>query len=579
MPSLTTCGHSFHTTRLFKSHSNRTVRYHSRNSSQSLSSQKWDVTIVGAGHNGLVAAAYLARSGKRVLVLERRGLVGGAAVTEEMVPGFKFSRASYVLSLLRPRIIQELQLEKFGLKVYQRNAHSFTPMRDGRYLTLSSDASETRREISKFSHRDAERYPAFEEKLCTYAEAIHPFLERAPADLSRGVSLNSLYELGPFLEAGRKLGVRGVPEFAEFLTSPASKWLSKWFESEPLKATLATDAVIGAMCSPNSMGSGYVLLHHVMGEYAGRKNAWVYPEGGMGSVSRAIAMSAEHHGARIEVDSPVSRILVAEGRAVGVELECGDEIRSEVVMSNATPHVTFSQLLKGDFPSHLLTELNSIDYTSPVTKINVAVNRLPNFTCLPNPTPDSPQSIHSASIHINCESIQQIHQAYMEGENKRASTSPLIEMCIPSSVDPTLAPKGAHVVSLFTQYTPYRPVDGPWTEEKKEEYCNRVFNSIEEYAPGFKQSVVGTDILTPPDLEAIFGLTGGNIFHGALSLDQLYWCRPSRSLCGPETPIPGLYQCGSSIHPSGGVMGAPGLIAAERVIELLRNKRTTVNQY
>ena len=511
-------------------------------------------------------------------MLERRGLVGGAAVTEEIVPGFKFSRASYVLSLLRPRIIQELELEKFGLKVYERKAHSFTPMRDGRFLTLSSDASETRREISKFSLRDAERYPAFEEKLSNYADAIQPFLERAPADLSRGVSLNTLYELGPFLEAGRKLGVRGLPEFTEFLTSPASKWLSKWFESEPLKATLATDAVIGAMSSPNSLGSSYVLLHHVMGEYAGKKNVWVYPEGGMGSVSRAIARSAEYHGARIEVDMSVSRILVSEGRAVGVELEGGVEIRSAVVMSNATPHVTFNHLLKGDFPKQLLTELNSIDYTSPVTKINVAVNRLPNFSCLPNPTPDRPQSIHSASIHINCESIQQIHRAYVEGENKRASTVPLIEMCVPSSLDPTLAPNGAHVVSLFTQYTPYLPVDGPWTEEKKEEYCNRVFNSIEEYAPGFKQSVVGKDILTPPDLEAVFGLTGGNIFHGSLSLDQLYWCRPSRALCGPETPITNLYQCGSSIHPSGGVMGAPGLIAAERVIELLRNKRTAVNE-
>ena len=531
---------------------------------------------MGAGHNGLVAAAYLARSGRSVLVLERRGLVGGAAVTEEIIPGFKFSRASYVLSLLRPRIIRELELEKFGLKVYQRNTHSFTPMRDGRQLTLSSDADETRREISKFSLRDAERYPAFEEKLSIYAEAIQPFLERAPANLSRGVSLNSLYELGPFLEAVRKVGVRELPDFTEFITSPASKWLSKWFESEPLKGTLATDAVIGAMSSPHSLGSSYVLLHHVMGEYGGRKNVWVYPEGGMGTVSRAIAMSAEQHGARIEVNSPVSRILVTEGRAVGVELESGAEIQSEVVLSNATPHVTFSQLLKGDFPSHLQTELNSIDYTSPVTKINVAVNRLPNFTCLPNPTPDRPQPIHSASIHINSESIEEIHQAFVEGANKRASTSPMIEMCIPSSVDPTLAPRGAHVVSLFTQYTPYSPVDGPWTAEKKEEYCNRVFNSIEEYAPGFKQSVVGKDILTPPDLEAVFGLTGGNIFHGSLSLDQLYWCRPSRNLCGPDTPIRNLYQCGSSIHPSGGVMGAPGLIAAERVIELLRNKSTAL---
>ena len=539
-------------------------------SSNSLSSQKWDVTIVGGGHNGLVAAAYLAKSKKRVLVLERRHVVGGAAVTEEIVPGFRFSRASYVLSLLRPRIIKELQLDKYGLKVYMRPIDSFTPMRDGRYLVMGSDPEETSREIGKFSARDAEKYPAYEKLLTQYAEAIEPYLERPPADLSRGLSLHSLYELGPFIEAGKKVGLREIPGLMEFLIAPAYKWLVKWFESEPLIATLATDAVIGAMCSPHTLGSSYVLLHHVMGECEGRKNTWVYPEGGMGSVSRAIALSAEAEGARIEVNSPVRRILVSEGSAVGVQLESGEEISSQVVMSNATPHVTYSQLLKGNFPSHLQGELDSIDYTSPVTKINVAVSSLPNFTCLPNPSPNTPQPVHGATIHLNCESTRNIHDAYLDGVNNRVSQAPIVEMCIPSSLDPTLAPKGAHVVSLFTQYTPYSPVDGTWTEEKKEKYCNTVFNLIEEYAPGFKRSVVGKDILTPPDLEAVFGLTGGNIFHGSLTLDQLYWCRPSRSLCGPDTPLTNLYLCGSGIHPSGGVMGAPGLIAAERVIERLK---------
>nr|XP_048713232.1 pyridine nucleotide-disulfide oxidoreductase domain-containing protein 2 isoform X3 [Caretta caretta] len=464
--------------------------------------REYDAVVIGGGHNGLVAAAYLQKSGVRTAVLERRHLLGGAAVTEEIVPGFKFSRASYLLSLLRPQISTELELQRHGLRVYARDPYSFTPMlEDGqarRSLLLGHDMADTQRQIAQFSSKDAQI-------------------------------------------------------------------LDLWFESEPLKATLATDAVIGAMASPHTPGSGYVLLHHVMGELEGQKGAWGYVAGGMGGVSQAIASAAAAHGTDIFTEKPVARVLLGpRGEAQGVVLQDGTEVKSKLVLSNASAQLTFLQLVpQGQLPEEFLQRVAQFDTRSPVTKINVAVDRLPSFVAAPNAGDGRPLPHHQCSIHLNCEDTHLLHRAFQEASSGEPSTRPMIELCIPSALDPTLAPPGCHVVSLFTQYTPYALAGGrPWDEQEQNAYADRVFDWVEAYAPGFKASVIGRDILTPPALEKIFGLPGGNIFHGAMSLDQLYFARPVPSYSGYRSPIPGLYLCGSGAHPGGGVMGAPGRNAA-----------------
>ncbi|OBS70270.1 hypothetical protein A6R68_01188, partial [Neotoma lepida] len=417
---------------------------------------EYDAVVIGAGHNGLVAAAYLQRLGVNTVVFERRHVIGGAAVTEEIIPGFKFSRASYLLSLLRPQIYTDLELKVSPIHV----------------------------------------------------PSTHALL---------GKSAN-----------GRTLGAQ-LPQYYEVLTAPISKVLDHWFESEPLKATLATDAVIGAMTSPHTPGSGYVLLHHVMGSQEGTQGAWSYVQGGMGALSDAIASSATAHGASIFTEKTVAKVQVnSEGHVQGVILQDGQEVRSRVVLSCASPQ-----------------RISQLDTQSPVTKINVAVDRLPNFRAAPNVPRGQPQPHHQCSIHLNCEDTLILHQAFEDAKSGLPSQRPMIELCIPSSLDPTLAPPGCHVVSLFTQYTPYTLAGGKtWDEQEKNIYADKVFDCIEAYAPGFKSSVLARDILTPPDLERVFGLPGGNIFHGAMSLDQLYFARPVPQHSGYRCPIQGLYLCG-----------------------------------
>ncbi|NXD14723.1 PYRD2 protein, partial [Nothocercus nigrocapillus] len=346
--------------------------------------------------------------------------------------------------------------------------------------------------------------------------------------------------------------------------------LDQWFESEPLKATLATDAVIGAMASPQSPGSGYVLLHHAMGALEGRRGAWGYVAGGMGALSQAIARAAATHRAHVFAGKPVSRVLLGpDGRAQGVALQDGTEVRSKVVLSNASPQLTFLELTpREQLPKDFVQRIQQVDTCSPVTKINVAVDRLPNFLAAPNARDDRPLPHHQCSIHLNCESSELLHRAFADASNGRPSSRPMIELCIPSVLDPGLAPRGCHVVSLFTQYTPPVLAGGrPWDEAAREAYADTVFDCIEAYAPGFKASVVGRDVLTPPDLERVFGLPGGNIFHGAMSLDQLYFARPAPAYSGYRCPVPGLYLCGSGAHPGGGVMGAAGRNAARVALE------------
>ncbi|XP_030011055.1 pyridine nucleotide-disulfide oxidoreductase domain-containing protein 2 [Sphaeramia orbicularis] len=555
----------------------------SKSSHSALKSQ-YDALVIGGGHNGLVAATYLQKGGVKTAVLERRHVLGGAAVSEEIFPGFHFSRCSYLLSLLRPHIYSDLELKKHGLKVYMRDPHAFTPMLEEgvkgappRSLTLGSDLALNQMEIGKFSQKDAKAYSDFNAYLEKLAAAIHPLLDAPPVDIL-GVTTGSLRRrlaasktLQPIIKCGLKLG-RNIPEFYEIVTAPIMKILNRWFESEPLRATLATDAVIGAMTSPSTPGSGYVLLHHVMGELEKEKGAWGYVEGGMGGVSQAIASAARSYGVDIFTEKEVEQVLVgSDGAARGVVLKDGTEIQSKVVLSNATPYITFKYLAPQDALSpDFIKAVDQIDYTSPVTKINVAVDKLPNF--LACPTPDGkPGPHHQCSIHLNCESVEVLETAYKEAMNGRPSSRPMLEMTIPSVLDPTLAPPGCHVVSLFTQFTPYHIEGREWTDQDREAFADTAFDWVEQYAPGFKKSVVGRDVLAPPDLERIFGLTGGNIFHGSMSLDQLYLARPLPSLSDYRSPVKGLYLCGSGSHPGGGVMGSPGWNAALTVIADLKS--------
>ncbi|XP_006157421.1 pyridine nucleotide-disulfide oxidoreductase domain-containing protein 2 [Tupaia chinensis] len=547
---------------------------------------EYDAVVIGAGHNGLVAAAYLQRLGVNTVVFERRHVIGGAAVTEEIVPGFKFSRASYLLSLLRPQIYTDLELKKHGLRLHLRNPYSFTPMleegtghKGPRSLLLGTDTAENQRQIAQFSRKDAQAFPRYEEFMGRLALAVDPLLDAAPVDMaafqhgSLRQKFRSLSTLKPLLKAGRILGAQ-LPQYYQVLTAPISKVLDQWFESEPLKATLATDAVIGAMTSPHSPGSGYVLLHHVMGGLEEIQGAWGYVQGGMGALSDAIASSATAHGATIFTEKTVAKVRVSsEGRAQGVVLQDGTEVRSKVVLCSASPQVTFLKLMPQEWlPEAFVERVSQLDSQSPVTKINVAVDRLPDFLAAPNPPGGQPLPHHQCSIHLNCEDTLLLHQAFEDAMGGLPSRRPLIELCIPSSLDPTLAPPGCHVISLFTQYTPYTLTGGKvWDEQERNAYADKVFDCIEAYAPGFKRSVVGRDILTPPDLERIFGLPGGNIFHCAMSLDQLYFARPVPLHSGYRCPLPGLYLCGSGAHPGGGVMGAAGRNAAHVVFGDLRS--------
>ncbi|XP_004370070.1 pyridine nucleotide-disulfide oxidoreductase domain-containing protein 2 [Trichechus manatus latirostris] len=547
---------------------------------------EYDAVVIGAGHNGLVAAAYLQRLGVNTVVFERRHVIGGAAVTEEIIPGFKFSRASYLLSLLRPQIYTDLELKKHGLRLHLRNPYSFTPMQEEgtggkvpRSLLLGTDMAENQKQIAQFSLKDAQAFPRYEEFMNRLVSAIDPLLDTAPVDMaafqcgSLLQRLKSLSTLKPLLQAGLTLGAQ-LPQYYQVLTAPITKVLDQWFESEPLKATLATDAVIGAMTSPHTPGSGYVLLHHVMGGLEGTLGAWGYVQGGMGALSDAIASSATAHGASIFTEKTVVKVQVnSGGRVRGVVLQDGTEVRSKVVLSNASPQITFLKLTPQEWlPEEFVGRISQLDTQSPVTKINVAIDRLPNFLAMPNAPGGQPLPHHQCSIHLNCEDTRLLHQAFQDAVDGLPSHRPMIELCIPSSLDPTLAPPGCHVVSLFTQYTPYALAGGKaWDEQERNAYADKVFDCIEAYAPGFKSSVVGRDILTPPDLERIFGLPGGNIFHCSMSLDQLYFARPLPLHSSYRCPLPGLYLCGSGAHPGGGVMGAAGHNAAHVVFGDLKS--------
>ena len=533
----------------------------------------YDAIIIGGGHNGLITAAYLARAGRKVLVLERRELVGGACVTENLWPGFKVSTASYVVSLLLPEIERDLQLKKYGYKVLARNPSSFTPVENGGYLLLGPDKAANQREISKFSTRDAEAYPRYEALLERVAEELEPILMATPPQLlpmpntwrQRGMlaRLGDLKQGYGLYQALGRLGAQ-LPEAIELLTGAARPILDRWFESDVLKATLATDAVIGTFQPISAPGTAYVLLHHVMGQAGGARGVWGYVEGGMGALSEALANAARDAGVEIRTQASVAQILVQKDRASGVVLESGEELTAKVVASSVDAHLTFEKFLTPEvLPPDFLAAVKRIDYASASLKINLAVSELPNFTSLPGNLEVGPQ--HRGTIHLGATTLQELELAYDDAKYGEPSLRPMIEMTIPTSVDRTIAPPGQHILSLFVQYAPYHLAQGTWDTER-EKFADRVIEEIARFAPNVPGSILHRQILTPVDLERIYGLTGGNIFQGAMPLHQLFHMRPVAGWADYRTPVPGLYLCGSAAHPGGGVMGACGRNAAREIL-------------
>jgi phytoene dehydrogenase-like protein len=517
----------------------------------------YDAIVIGGGHNGLVTACYLARAKWKVLVLERRYVVGGACVTEEVFPGFKVSTAAYVNSLFRPEIVRDLNLKAYGFETIERNPASFSPFLDGRYLMLGRGVENDAYEISKFSKRDAEAFPKYEAMLERVASVIEPTLTQTPPnvlkpklwDLTNGFKLmRSMQKLGPAMD-----------EAVEILTGAARPILDRWFESEELKGTLATDAIIGAFMAPSMPGTAYVLFHHVMGETNGKKGVWAYVRGGMGGLTQSIARAAEDLGVDIRTEAEVTKILVEGGAAVGVVLANGDEIRAKKIASGVDMHHTFERFIDpAILPPEFREAVSRISYASASVKINVALDRLPSFTALPGHEP-GPQ--HHGTVHFVPDQ-DFIERAYDDAKYGYPSKEPVVECQMPSSLDETLAPPGKHLMSMFVQYAPYRLKEGPWTQRIKNDFADRCFAIVERYAPGFTESVIDRQVLSPVDIEERFGLTGGNIFQGNMLLDNLFMFRPVAGYADYRTPVRNLYMCGSAAHPGGGVMGAPGRNAA-----------------
>ncbi|MFZ0499191.1 MAG: NAD(P)/FAD-dependent oxidoreductase [Steroidobacteraceae bacterium] len=543
----------------------------SDNYNSSKSPRECDAVIIGGGHNGLVCAAYLAAGGLKVTVLERRDVVGGAAVTEEFHPGFRNSVASYTVSLLNPKVIRDLDLAGYGLRIVERRIANFLPTADGRYLCSGGDR--TRAEVAKFSSKDAARLDAYGERLEAVADVLRGLVLETPPNVVQGGWSAALPEL---LRAGR-LGTRlsGLDmslrrELLKLFATSAGEFLDGWFESDPIKALYGFDGIVGNYASPYAPGSAYVLLHHCFGEVNGKKGTWGHAIGGMGAITQAMAKCAASRGAVIRVSSPVRQVLVERGRAVGVITEAGETIRARAVVSNLNPKLLYLRLIDGaDLPPDFLERIAQYRCGSGTFRMNVALSELPDFTCLPG---RAAADHHTAGI-ILAPTLGYMEQAYFDARTYGWSRQPIVELLIPSTLDDSLAPRGQHVASLFCQHVAPQLPNGESWDAHRETVADLMIETVNRHAPNFKAAVLGRQIMSPLDLERTFGLIGGDILHGALQLDQMFSARPMLGHGNYRGPLPGLYMCGSGTHPGGGVTGAPGHNAAQEILADFRKRR------
>ncbi|HKY20117.1 MAG TPA: NAD(P)/FAD-dependent oxidoreductase [Vicinamibacterales bacterium] len=520
---------------------------------------KYDVIVIGGGHNGLVHAAYLARAGRRVLVLERRHVLGGAAVTEEVFPGFRISVCSYVVSLLRPQIIRDLDLPRHGFEVLPLDG-TFSPMPDGNYLWRTNDHGHTRREILRHSRLDAEAYDEYGKTMIDMARFVKPTLDvRPPNPFSLSpIDLRELYRLGRRFQ---NLSSEARYRLVQLMTMSAADFLDQWFETDVLKATMAASGIIGTFQGVRSPGTAYVLLHHYMGEIDGAFRSWGFAKGGTGAISSAIAAAALEAGVEIRTQAAVAKIQIHNGRASGVVLDNGDEIEGRLVSSSVDPRLTFTKFIDArDLPDDFVDQVRRYKFRGSSGKVNLALNGLPDFPSLPG------AGRHLRGAISISPSVDYMERAYDEAKYGQYSSQPYIDIVIPSLTDPSIAPPGKHVMSCFVQYAPYHLHAGNWDDER-ERFGDTVVDTIAEYAPNFKSLILHRQVVTPLDLEREWGLSEGNIFQGELALEQLLFLRPVPGWAQYRTPIDNLYMCGAAAHPGGGIMGAPGRNAA---IEILR---------
>jgi phytoene dehydrogenase-like protein len=534
-------------------------------------SNSTDAVIIGAGHNGLVCAAYLAAAGLSVTMLERRAVVGGAAVTEEFHPGFRNSVAAYTVSLLNPKVIRDLQLHRHGLRIVERTIANFLPFPDGRYLKIG--AGVTAREVAKFSARDAALLDQYATRLELVADILRDLVLQTPPNVTQGTWAGALPDLLKTARLGRRVSRLDLPMRRELLSlfvKSAGDYLDGWFESAPIKAAYGFDGIVGNYASPYAGGSAYVLLHHLFGEVNGRKGAWGHAIGGMGAISQAMQKCAVSRGVDIRLSTPVRQILVESGRAAGIVTDRGDTIRARCVVSNTHPKILYERLIDaGALDPAFREQIARYRSGSGTFRMNVALSELPDFTALPGRT----HAEHHGSGIIVAPSLAYMDQAWLDARAHGWSKQPIVEMLIPSTLDDSLAPPGRHVASLFCQHAAPVLPDGTSWDDRRDEAADAMIDLVNEYAPNFKASVLGRQINTPLDLERNFGLIGGDIFHGCLSMDQLFSARPMLGHADYRGPLKALYMCGAGTHPGGGVSGAPGHNAAREIIADFRRRR------